>query len=118
MNTHPKISLRSRRRARVRAKIFGTSECPRLSVFKSNKYLYAQIVDDTRGLTLAYESSAPAKKKPIESKGKTAEFLGQSLARQALAKKIERVVFDRGGFLYTGKIKQLADSARAAGLKF
>ena len=110
-----KTESRLRRRIRIRAKVFGTPERPRLSVFKSNKFLYAQIIDDTQGVTLA---SANTK----DMKGKTprerAQEVGKELAKKAGEKKIENVVFDRGGYIYTGKIKAIADGAREGGLKF
>jgi len=97
---------RERRQKRIRAKISGTSERPRLSVFKSNKAMYAQLVDDTVGVTLA------------SAKGTDASKVGEELAKQALAKKIKSAVFDRGGYIYTGKVSNLAEGARKAGLKF
>lgn len=95
-----------RRHKRIRAKISGTADMPRLSVFKSNRFIYAQLIDDVKGNTLASASSNDAKK------------VGSELAKKALALKIEKVVFDRGGYLYAGKIKAVADSAREGGLKF
>ena len=113
--TKDKKQRRERRHARVRAKISGTKERPRLSVFKSNKYLYAQVIDDDKGVTLASATS-------VDEKGKTmtdrAKETGLSLAKKAKEKKIEKVIFDKGGFLYTGKIKALADGAREGGLIF
>lgn len=93
---------------RVRSKIFGDSVRPRLSVFRSNKYIYAQIIDDVRGITLAFT-------KGVKS---TADKVGESLAKKALTKKIKKVIFDRGGFIYHGKVKALADGARKGGLEF
>lgn len=106
---------RARRRKRIRAKISGTGTVPRISVFKSNKYIYAQLVDDIKGVTLAEASSQGAKGKTMRDRAKEA---GKNLAAKALSKKISKAVFDRGGFLYRGSIKSLADGAREGGLKF
>lgn len=97
-----------RRKRRVKTKIFGTFSRPRLSVFKSNKYLYAQIINDEKGITLA---SAKGEKV-------SAEKIGESLAKKALALKIKKVTFDRNGFKYHGKVKALAEGARKGGLEF
>jgi len=113
INTDKRIK-RLRRRIRVRAKVVGTSERPRLAVFKSNKYLYAQLIDDSKGATIASATSRGAKGKNVDQ----SELIGKLIAEKAKEKKISRVVFDRGGFLYRGKIKAIADSARAAGLTF
>jgi len=110
-----KSQSRDRRHARVRAKVSGSAERPRLSVFKSNTRLVAQIIDDARGLTLAAVSS-------VDEKGKTprekAESAATSLAKKAGEKGVKKVVFDRGGYQYLGTIKAFADAARAAGLEF
>ncbi len=105
-----------RRRKRVRKKIFGTPFRPRLRVTKTLNHIYAQIIDDTQGKTLVSASSVELKIKGgnIES----AKQVGKTLAEKALAKSIQQVAFDRGGHLYHGRIKALADSAREAGLKF
>ena len=99
----------------------GTAERPRLSVHFSGKHVYAQVIDDNSGRTLAAasttERSLAAKDKAAANKA-TAEQVGKAIAERLLAKKLERVVFDRGGFLYHGKVKALADAARAGGLKF
>ena len=114
---------RERRHARIRAKIMGTPERPRLAVFKSNRYLHAQIIDDTLGKTLVAGSTkevgAQANKgaKGVK-KMDAAKLLGLDLAKRAKAAGIEQVVFDRGGFRYTGRITTLADAAREGGLKF
>ena len=105
---------RIRRHKRIRAKIAGTAERPRLSVFKSNKYLYTEIIDDVAGRTLAAASSLEFGKKVKNA----AQEVGKTIAKRAGEKKIKSVVFDRGGYVYTGKIKTLADSARAGGLVF
>lgn len=106
---------RERRHRRVRARVSGTEARPRLSVYKSNTRLTAQIIDDTKGLTLAAVSSA-------EEKGKTprerAEAAAATIAKRASEKGIKAVVFDRGGFQYVGTIKAFADAARSAGLEF
>jgi len=109
-----KVEKRIRRHRKVRAKVSGTSERPRLAVFKSNRYLYAQLIDDTKGVTLASATSSGIKNK----KNEHAAVVGKMIAEKAHEKKIRAVVFDRGGFLYRGKIKLLAESARAAGLTF
>ena len=105
----------ARRKARVRAKIHGTKERPRLAVFKSHKYIYAQIIDDDKGHTLVAADSRQIKgKTPVER----ANALGIAIAQKAKAAKITKVVFDRAGYLYTGKIKMIADAARKGGLEF
>lgn len=106
---------RDRRHARIRAKIEGTTKRPRLAVFRSNKYVYAQIIDDGKGVTLASASSLKNKKGTMKEK---AEKVGEMIAKAAAEKKIKEVVFDRGGFVYTGRIKVLAESARKHGLSF
>ena len=105
----------ARRHARVRAKISGTKEMPRLSVFKSHKYIYAQIIDDTKGHTLASFDSRDAKGKTLSEKAKE---VGTGIARKAITAKIKKIVFDRGGYLYAGKIKLVAEGAREGGLEF
>jgi len=129
-----KIETRTRRHKRIRAKVKGTNTCPRLAVFKSNRYIYGQLIDDDKGVTLAAVSDAAAsKKKPAsasdkrdlsagvdakENKTLRARTLGKMLAESAMKKKITSVVFDRGGFIYTGRIKAFADGAREGGLTF
>lgn len=113
--TKEKLHRRIRRHARVRAKVSGTGARPRLSVFKSNRYFYAQIIDDEKSSTLVGISSVGVKGKTMTEKAKE---MGKLLAKKAHEQKIESVVFDKGGFLYTGKIKAFADSARAGGLHF
>ena len=111
-----KKQQRIRRQNRIRAKVSGTSEKPRLSVFKSNKFTYAQIIDDNSGKTLVSANDM----KIAGKKGKLnkATEVGKVLAEKAKALKIKKVVFDRGGFIYTGRIKALADGAREGGLQF
>src|SRR3989344_4701969 len=110
-----KIQQRTRRHRRVRAKVSGTAVRPRLSVYKSNMRFVAQIIDDERGQTLAAVSSSKEKGKTPQER---AESAAKTLAKQAHEKGVESVVFDRGGFKYTGTVKAFADAARAAGLRF
>lgn len=112
---------RKKRHARVRLKVNGTAECPRLCVYRSLSNIYAQIIDDTKGNTLVACSTVEKEvMKAIEGKDKkgAAKIVGEQLAKKALAKGIENVVFDRGGYLYIGRVAALADGAREAGLKF
>lgn len=110
---------RKQRHARVRRKINGTPSKPRLNVFRSGKHIYAQIIDDTVGHTIVSASTLDKTAELTSTHNKeAAKFVGESVAKKALDKGIEEVVFDRGGFLYHGRIKELAESARAAGLKF
>lgn len=109
---------RAKRHARVRAKISGTPERPRLNVYRSTKHIYAQLIDDVNGVTLA---SASSMDKDFEGTGgntEAARKVGTMIAERALAKNITEVVFDRGGYLYHGRVKELADGAREGGLKF
>ena len=106
---------RKKRHNRVRAKVAGTIERPRLSVFKSNKDVYVQLIDDTKGLTLVAANSLKITDKTLSEKSK---IIGLEIAKLAQAKNISKVVFDRSGYLYTGLIKTLADSAREGGLEF
>ena len=108
---------RVRRHARVRAKISGTTEAPRLCVYRSNKNIEAQIIDDTKGVTLV-SSSSMALKLENGSNIDAAAKVGQDIATKALAKKIKKVVFDRSGYIYHGRVKALAEAAREAGLEF
>ena len=100
---------------KIRARIFGTIECPRFSVFRSNKYIYAQLIDDANERTLISASDIKLDK---GTKAERAAKVGTTLATSARAKGMEKVVFDRSGFKYAGRIKTLAESARAGGLKF
>ncbi|MER3397090.1 MAG: 50S ribosomal protein L18 [Chloroflexota bacterium] len=112
---------RLRRHLRVRKKVFGTPDRPRLAVFRSLNHIYAQIIDDVRGHTLVSASTLdPEIREKVEGLRKTdaARVVGEVLGRRALAAGITRVVFDRGGFKYHGRVKALADGARAAGLQF
>ena len=108
---------RVRRHARVRAKVSGTSEAPRLCVYRSNKNIEAQIIDDTKGMTLV-ASSSMALKLENGSNIEAAAQVGKDIAEKALAKKIKKVVFDRSGYIYHGRVKALAEAAREAGLDF
>lgn len=109
------------RHKRVRAKISGTTERPRLNVYRSLNGIYAQIIDDTKGTTLVSSSTVDkelVKKVAKLSKTEQAKLVGKDVAEKALKQKITEVVFDRGGYLYIGRVKALAESAREAGLKF
>jgi len=106
MITIKKQSTRDRKRKKIRAKISGTAICPRLSVFKSNTAIYAQLINDNKAVTLA------------TARGTLAQEVGTEIAKKAIAKKIKQVVFDRGGYTYTGKVSILAQAARKAGLTF
>jgi len=110
---------RERRHNRVRAKVSGTTAVLRLSVYKSNRFMYAQLINDEQGVTLVSASDIGAKgKESKEKKVLRAHAVGVTLAKAAKAKKIERVVFDRGGFRYMGRVKALAEGAREGGLVF
>lgn len=116
-----KNSERLRRHKRVRKNLSGTADCPRLCVYRSLSNIYAQIIDDVKGVTLvACSTQEKAIKAEIASmtKKEQATLVGKEIAKKALAKGIENVVFDRGGYLYTGRVQCLADGAREAGLKF
>ena len=108
--------VRLKRHARVRAKISGTPECPRLNVFRSNAHIHAQVIDDVNGVTLASASSVNMK---LENGSNiaAATAVGKAVAEAALAKNIKKVVFDRGGYVYHGRVKALAEAAREAGLE-
>jgi len=105
---------RHRRHRRVRAKVKGTSEVPRLCVFRSAKHIYAQLINDDNGKTLVSADDSGIKKSGID----VAKEVGKMIAEKAIEKKIKQVVFDRGGYKYHGRVKALAESAREAGLKF
>lgn len=114
-----KNKIREKRHARLRHDIKGTAARPRLAVYRSTSHIYAQVIDDTKGVTLV-SSSTLVKGADLKDKTKTeqAVFVGGDVAAKAKEKGIAEVVFDRGGYLYTGRVKALADAARAAGLKF
>ena len=109
---------RRRRHIRVRRKISGTAERPRLCVYRSNSHIYAQIIDDVAGNTLVQASTLDKEVKTKHSNKEAAKEVGALIAKRALDKKIDTVVFDRGGYIYHGVVKELAESARAGGLKF
>lgn len=111
-------AARIKRHKRVRAKISGTPECPRLCVFRSAKHIYAQIIDDVNGATLVSASTMDKDFSEYGGNKEAAAKVGKTIAERALAKNIETVVFDRGGFIYTGRVKELAEGAREGGLKF
>ena len=116
-----KNQLRQRRHARVRKNVSGTAETPRLNVYRSLNHIYVQIIDDTKGVTLASASTMEkAVREEVAGKTKTeaAKIVGVKAGERAKEKGIETVVFDRGGYLYTGRVKAVADGAREAGLKF
>jgi large subunit ribosomal protein L18 len=117
-----KIDLLKKRRIRrkriIRKTIHGTNTRPRLSVFKSNRYLYLQAIDDDKGTTIASCSSFNLDSKARKLNKATAKKVGEIMAKKLLENKIQTVVFDRNGFLFSGRIKSLADGARSAGLKF
>ena len=117
INKIDRNSVRVRKHLRVRNKISGTSSMPRLCVYRSNKNIEVQVIDDTKGVTLASSSSEQLK---LDNGGNIegAKLVGAEIAKKCLALKIENVVFDRGGYIYHGRVKALADSAREIGLKF
>lgn len=109
---------RLKRHKRIRAKISGTTECPRLAVYRSNKNISCQIIDDTKGVTLVSASTLEAGFEGIGSNKEAAKKVGLAIAKKALDKGIETVVFDRGGYIYHGRVSELAEGAREGGLKF
>ena len=111
-----KIERRNRIKAHIRTRVAGTTECPRLTVFRSNSQIYAQVIDDSKGVTVASASSLGIKEKI--TKTEKAAQVGKLVAQAAQKAGVETVVFDRNGYLYHGRVKQLADAAREAGLKF
>ncbi|MCM1404328.1 MAG: 50S ribosomal protein L18 [Prevotella sp.] len=114
-------NLARKQRAKRQSDIVGTAACPRLCVYRSLIHIYAQLIDDTKGATvLAVNTNMPTIKTLITGKTKreAANIVGQELAKSALAKKIKTVVFDRNGYLYTGRVAEVADGARKGGLKF
>ena len=113
-----KNAMRLKRHVRVRGKISGTPECPRLNVFRSNANIYAQIIDDVNGVTLVSASTLDKDFEGATGNAEAAKKVGAVLAERAKAKGIEQVVFDRGGYVYHGRVAALADGAREGGLKF
>jgi len=112
-----KNKARQRRHERIRNKVVGTAECPRLNVYRSNAHIHAQIIDDVKGNTLVSCSSVELK---LSNGGNidAAKTVGETIAKRAKEKGIENVCFDRGGYIYHGRVKALAEAAREAGLKF
>ena len=113
-----KKAMRLKRHVRVRGKISGTPECPRLNVFRSNANIYAQIIDDVNGVTLVAANTLEKDFEGATGNVEAAKKVGAVLAERAKAKGIEQVVFDRGGYIYHGRVAALAEGAREAGLKF
>jgi large subunit ribosomal protein L18 len=112
---------RKRRHIRVRKKVMGTAERPRMGVFRSDKHIYAQLIDDTQGVTLCAASSVEPAMRQSRKLGNTvaaAREVGALIAQRAIAQGIEAIVFDRGGYIYHGRVAALADAAREAGLRF
>jgi len=120
-NTAPRLKARLKRKKRIRKNIFGNQDRPRLSVFRSSKHIYAQIVDDIKGSTLVSASTLDNEFKEQKVEGKKVEIaktVGNLIGKRALDKGIKKIVLDRNGFLYHGRIKALSDGAREAGLNF
>lgn len=117
MSTKKKAQARLKVKRRVRGKVSGTADRPRLSVFRSNKQIYAQIIDDANGVTIASASSLSKDSKPMP-KLEQATNVGKAIADEAKKAGVEAVIFDRNGYLYHGRVKQLAEAAREGGLKF
>ena len=113
-----KIERRQRIKYRIKKTVSGTAQKPRLAVFRSNSEIYAQIIDDTKGVTLVAASSRDKDLKASGTKTEKAKQVGQAIAKKALAAGIETISFDRGGYLYHGRVKSLAEGAREGGLKF
>lgn len=114
-----RIQKRIRRRIKIRAKIKGTKQKPRLSVFRSDKYIWLQLIDDEKGYTLCSASEKDLNKTEQKKTKKERSYLvGKILAQKALTKKIKKIVFDRGGYKYHGRVKAVADGAREGGLQF
>jgi large subunit ribosomal protein L18 len=120
MAANDRKKIRGRIHTRIRKRVSGTAERPRLAVHFSGKHVYAQVIDDDAGRTLVSASTTEktlAGKKAAANRA-SAEQIGKAIAERLLSKKVEKVIFDRGGFLYHGKVKALADAARESGLKF
>ncbi|NOY07895.1 MAG: 50S ribosomal protein L18 [Spirochaetes bacterium] len=113
-----KRKRRIKRKLRIRGRISGTADRPRMTVFKSNKYTYIQVIDDVSEKTIVSASNLEKELKSVKNRVKDVEKLGETLAKRLLEKKINTVVFDRNGYLYHGIVKSIADGARKAGLKF
>lgn len=120
-STNPRRQARFKRKQRIRKKLSGTSERPRLSVFRSARHIYAQVIDDSRGYTLASASSLEKAIRELTDRGDksaVANRIGKIIAERAIEKGVESVVFDRNGFLYHGRVKAVSDGARKGGLEF
>ncbi len=119
--TSQKVTARQKRKLRIRKRVKGTADRPRLAVFRSARHIYAQIIDDDRGVTIAsFSSLSPeikAKKAELEGKKAVAKEVGRLLAERAREKGIDKVSFDRGGYMYHGRVQALADGVRDAGIK-
>lgn len=113
-----KKEARIKVKRRIRKKVFGSPEKPRMSVYRSNKQIYAQIIDDTNSKTLVSASSQGNKEAEKSSKTEQAQIVGKEIAEKAISAGITEIVFDRNGYLYHGRVKSLAEAAREAGLKF
>ncbi|EKU93555.1 50S ribosomal protein L18 [Alloiococcus otitis] len=113
-----KNKVRKKRHKRIRRNLSGTAECPRLNIFRSNKNIYAQVIDDVEGVTLASASTLDSEVSNSESKTEQAALVGELVAKRAKEHDIEQVVFDRGGYKYHGRVQALADAARENGLDF
>jgi len=121
INKNNKNDVRAKRHQRIRNKIAGTSLRPRLSVYRSTGEIYAQLIDDQKGVTLFSASTLEKEVKPLlagKTKTEQAQVVGETIAKRAVAGGVKQVVFDRGGYLYIGRVKALADAARNAGLEF
>ena len=121
INKPSRAAARNKRHYRIRNKVSGTAQTPRLAVFRSNKHMYAQLIDDVAGNTIAAASTLEsdiASKLEFTSTIEGAKAVGEAIAKKALEKGITEVVFDRGGYVYHGKVQALADAAREAGLQF
>ena len=118
INKEAKNVARVRRHKRVRAKISGTAECPRLNIFRSNKNIVAQVIDDVAGKTLVSASTMDKEVKTKQSNIEAAKEVGELIAKRAIKAGIKTVVFDRGGYIYHGKVQAFAEAAREAGLEF
>lgn len=118
INNKPKNKKRAVRQKRVRAKIKGTKDCPRLNVFRSNKGMYVQLINDDNGKTIVAANIKEIKGSEKTAKKDSSFELGKLIAKKALENKIAKIVFDRGGYRYHGRVKSLADGAREGGLEF
>jgi large subunit ribosomal protein L18 len=121
IKTNPREVARLKRKKRIRKKLSGTPDRPRLSIFRSDKHIYAQIIDDTQSATLVAASTLSSEYRsvePLKGKVQAAKRVGELIARKAMEQGITKVVFDRSGFIYHGRVQALADAARQAGLDF